>query len=787
MPPTILKRGKPRADVRAPGEAKKADEVRNCMTCQFMLAGCKDPKKAYGYRCTKWTELPIFDLDLDMEGVLKLGAQQSAERDATKQPKAGSSERTFDDILDLIEEQVSSDLPVAPDFKLNDSDLPTAKNYYEWLAGKDFADANERPLVARQLEIMTNMTGEWCPRCSDVDYVKNAKLKHSNAQYFERVTLLERGKCPSCGAKKATMVNKGELLDPIYLIGIAGQRGFKTSTITALESYYIHRWVKLSDPAATFGVLKQQVLTGTYAALTFSQAQKNIWMPLMNIINDAPWFNRYHALLDDYAERTGADKPLYTKGEMWLIYRHRRLMFALASANRSTLRGDTRIDAIIDELGLWKFGKEHEDKERASGPEVYKSLENQLLTIEGAYDGLIKKGYSDLPKPHLFAISSPMDLNDTIMTLRRQTIDDPRVYSFHRPTWDMNPLLPLSSPFMQSRLRADPVKFWRDYGAEPPLSSSGWITEINNVVPLFHKKRKNAAKVEQKIARLGKENELRTVGRVSARALEYGTLLTLDAGQTNNHFSFAISHHEPNPDNDDAPGTVVIDALGEIIPSMQAPISFNSVYTDILEPLAEFHNVQAVLADHWNSASILSAFESKGVFQKKVKLKYDAFSDARSACYDKTLLFPKLDIDDIEDILATKAETYPARFLGKPVAHLFYQILSVRDTGREVTKGSSCTDDLFRAVILAHWGLQQQEIRDSLIISAPRADSPYVGAVFSGGGGGGGARNSSFGFVGARASHGVGDPSGNKYVTRGDVNTGNQAGPTVGMATSRRS
>lgn len=1183
--------------MRALGEALKPDRVRHCLTCKFRLAGCKDPNRNDGHlhRCSKWKELPVLDLDLDMEGILKLGAEQSERaRDlAASKSKVRTAKESMEDAVQMVHDTITSDLPIVPDLRFDDRDFPAAPNYYEWLNGRKFANsgiAGNQPYVAKQLEIMTNFTGEYCPRCSDTEYLEDVPLHDTNSDFLDHVTLLENGVCPKCLSKKSEMVVNGEMLDPVYLIGIAGQRAFKTSSITALESYFIHRWVKLADPVGVFGVLKQQVLTGTYAALTFGQAKKNIWIPLTNIIRDSPWFQGLHAMLDVAAEQ-GDGRPIYVLGEERLEYRHRRLQFALASANRRTLRGDTRIAAIIDELGLWPFGKENEDKERANGPQVYVSLENQMVTIEGAYERLINQGYSDLPKPHMFAISSPMDINDTIMARKRMHENDPRVYSFHycvsgdtliatnlgvvriddlvdhrhgehvtkklkgvyalggdgpakivewhstgkkrmvtvssrdghrlttsrshrykvlrngshvwvrasnlavgdllcvnskallseesidlclsngqdalvasskrlcvsksvrsprvmtpelaysigalvaegsmdtgrgrisvdnedlryltrvqdgwekafglrgniydytgvtarklvvgsvaavyllrelgvsiekaahkevpwsilasdrksqlaflsayidgdgsvcphrisihsksktllrqmqimlnsmgiqarisgatvmtsstadaihlqnmlydvgllkrssalakakphskryglpidfvqrsyrekrRPgylirmntvegsdvpldwastmdkmvlfgsakrnflsyadydagkfrnvvdglihidseahanvseildsrywyspvvkiedagvqnsydltmeatkepaftangiivhnsTWEMNPYLPLESKFLQARLKANPDDFWRDYGAQPPLSSAGWITEPGNVVPLFAKKRKNAATVAQKIIRT-KRGIMRTTGTVQAKPLPHATLMTLDAGISNNSFAFCVAHMETlySSKKDEDIEVMVVDAIGEVIPKQKAHISFDALKNDVIMPIADAHNVKVVLADTFQSESILSEFETKGAFQKKVKLKYEHFSACRSDIYDKRISLPMLEIADVEDILTNKeADPYPARFVGRPAAHLLFQFLSVRDIpGKTVDKGAGCTDDLLRCLVLAHWGLHNPDISAMLVLDEVPFDSGMFGVVKGG-------------------------------------------------------
>ena len=46
--------------------------------------------------------------------------------------------------------------------------------------------------------------------------------------------------------------------------------------------------------------------------------------------------------------------------------------------------------------------------------------------------------------------------------------------------------------------------------------------------------------------------------------------------------------------------------------------------------------------------------------------------------------------------------------------HFMFQIITVQDTGRQVVKGPDMTDDLWRAVVLGSWALDNLDFKDFL-------------------------------------------------------------------------
>ena len=99
--------------------------------------------------------------------------------------------------------------------------------------------------------------------------------------------------------------------------------------------------------------------------MTFARAKALLFTPLRSAVDDSPWFQDYHALLDDYSEKYGEE--LYAVGRELINYRHRNLVLYPASPSKRSLRGDTRSWFAVDEIGWFPFGEGSSHRERRWG------------------------------------------------------------------------------------------------------------------------------------------------------------------------------------------------------------------------------------------------------------------------------------------------------------------------------------------------------------------------------------------------------------------------------------
>jgi hypothetical protein len=720
------------------GDAKKPDSFRNCLSC-VNFGSCKDPKKSFKHLCSKWVEMP--QLDDPSKGILDL--VRSGDVEPRRKPVKGEKKAPRR-LTEAVEEAVNSKLPIPPDFTLGDEDYPEAGNFWQWLSKPEFAEGSFTP-YPKQFELLMTLEGCYCPRCSDPKLMGGrVPVDYNFDNLLDRIQLLDRGVCPKCKARKSSLVRKGELNDPYTLLGIIGQRAGKSATVMAYEAYNIHRFLKVPNPQQLYGTMKSQLLTGTYTALTLPQAKQNLWSHLDGYFSATEWFREYHRFLSNKAAETGIER-LHKFGELSVAYEHKGLFFGVEAPNKRSMRGRSRLSGIIDEGSWFPFGTDNEGNERMTGEEVFTALFNSMATIVTAHENLLAKGYDFVPKPLIGTVSSPVDVNDLVMKMQRQAKGSRTIYSFKFATWEFNPTLKRNSALIDQAYRTDAVKAERDFGANPPLSSSGWVVGTTNVFPNFvgetNLMRIKQAKLKSKFnsnVKDAKAKAFRTGARLEGpeeQQAEFGRVLCLDAGLVNNSFAIAVAH------KDEETGQVVLEALGEIMPTRDAPISYEKLYADVLSPLCEIYGIQAVVSDHWQSESTLDRLEQDHNVQRfSHKLKYKHFTDAKSAFLDRQIILPSLEDGMSEEtaIFDTALE-YPKRFVGKPAAHLFYQILTVKDIiGKEVTKGNGSTDDLFRCMILAHWALNEPEVLEAL--AEPSNDTPFessdIGITISGTAGG---------------------------------------------------
>lgn len=751
------------------GEPRRATLQRNCLICTKWQT-CRDPDKTGTYACSRFRES-----EDNAEALMALLDQQNSKvpDDIEEQIALADSEES---ISDIIEQVLTSGVPVPPDLKINDRHIPRPANIFEWMTDPRFLGQEQSPF-GKQLQVAVHLMGEWCPSCSDVDYFEDVPVEDTADDIQERVTFLRKGVCPECGAHKADLVAEGILDDPFEMVGVAGQRATKTATANIIEGYNTCRWLLTPNLPETYKVLSSAVLTSTYTATTFGQARENFWEPFNAILTTAPWFNNYHKFLTKRGYELGEE--LFVHNETVIRYRHKNMLLSPAAPSKRTMRGRTRISAVIDELGWFPIGqtKGGKDFERLDAKEVHKALSNSLRTIKSAYRRRLKAGYSNLPKPLMINISSPASINDMIMTLYRKHQNSREVYTFKYKTWEFNPLLPESE--FKEEFRTDPVVAARDYACEPPLGVNSWFKDHDALSEVFHGG-KNGIKVMSTsfVSKSGKKLMTGNFTPLRTPKTNYSGVLAIDPGYVFNSFAFSIAYPVALPsriENDDDERTstkVRIFAVGEVIPKNDRQISFNSLYRNILLPFCQQYNIGAVIGDRWQNIKLMQDLEdAEGIPYFEHRLTNDQFDSYREAIFDKNIILPKPEME-LEDIMNVTMDDYPHCFYLKPISHLIYQHLTVVSTGNTVIKGDA-TDDMFRTTVLAYTALQQEEILEELTaVHEEYAGGGALGAVALGSSGTSSQGQRGGSAVGSKFSLGTGSAGGN--------------GSSLGMVARRR-
>lgn len=472
--------------------------------------------------------------------------------------------------------------------------------------------------------------------------------------------------------------------------GILNHNSGKSAFFNLLVPYLTHKWVKVEKPVETLGLMSSSILIGTCTALTWAKAQELLYDPISNAIENSKWFQQYFQLLDDYEERTGIE--LYKFKDTFLSFNHKNLILNTSGPNKRTLRGSTRWLSIIDEIGWFPHGDDSDERERASANEVYVSLDRSLKTVRKSTMKLLKEGYDNIPLAYGCGISSPSSYNDKIMELVRNFKGSKEVLVHQAPTWEMNPLF--TKEDFAKEYQDDPIKAERDFGANPPMAENAWISDVKSLDHLLVNRWVVDYQYDHFTNRSGVDMVFGKLRSTKAPPTCPPTVLTIDAGYSNNSFALAITAN-------DGRGANVL-AVAEIAPKKGITvINYTRTVKQLLYPLIKAFNVQAVGADRWNSLKLLQDIEEDchvHTFQYSLKptdfdLVYDYLMEDIPAI---KLPRPEMDLGQIFVI-----SDYPHGFKYKPNSHLYHQFSTVNVDGRgSVEKGNGYTDDILRAVAL---------------------------------------------------------------------------------------
>lgn len=472
--------------------------------------------------------------------------------------------------------------------------------------------------------------------------------------------------------------------------GILNHNSGKSAFFNLLVPYLTHKWVKVEKPVETLGLMSSSILIGTCTALTWAKAQELLYDPISNAIENSKWFQQYFQLLDDYEERTGIE--LYKFKDTFLSFNHKNLILNTSGPNKRTLRGATRWISVIDEIGWFPHGDDNDERERASANEVYVSLDRSLKTVRKSTMKLLKEGYDSIPLAYGCGISSPSSYNDKIMELVRNFKGSKEVLVHQAPTWEMNPLF--TKEDFAKEYQDDPIKAERDFGANPPMAENAWISDVKSLDHLLVNRWVIDYQYDHFTNRSGVDMVFGKLRSTKAPPTCPPTVLTIDAGYSNNSFALAITAN-------DGRGANVL-AVAEIAPKKGITvINYTRTVKHLLYPLIKAFNVQAVGADRWNSLKLLQDIEEDchvQTFQYSLKptdfdLVYDYLMEDLPA-----IKLPRPEMD-LGQIFVTS--DYPHGFKYKPNSHLYHQFSTVNVDGRgSVEKGNGYTDDILRAVAL---------------------------------------------------------------------------------------
>lgn len=620
------------------------------------------------------------------------------------------------------------------DLKIDDRDLPLAKNFYDFsfnIIGKD-----SNPPWARQLWTGAMLNGEICPCCSKKSWldINTVPKDFKSRDLPEFLQFLENGICPKCKRTKAELIANHDLKAYIELVLVWGQRSGKSESAAFFSAYHTHRYLKFPKLSTLSLALQASTpLTATFVSLTFTKAVSLLWTPLYNKITSSSWYKNYHEMLDYYGNKSGVE--LYRKKDLFIKYHHKGLHLYPSHPNGPILRGDTRYLAVVDELGLFPLpsGNEEEDEqsERANSDEAHKSLTNSLTTVQAVSQQLLKKGYNSVPTALMMGVSSPMSERDKVMRLLKESKTEQGtklILGIQLPTWEVNPFIERDHPIITLAYERNAAKAERDFGANPPRVHNTYM-EAKMVESGIFVGNPNTHAIKHMFDQ--PEEIYGTLIRKGTIA--HPTVLTVDAGYSNNAFAITVGYF------DFGTGKTHICTVLEVVPQQGRKINFNLMYKHIILPLAIELNAVVMGADRWNSLDLLHRIKDDRGLDKEgkpitssaqVTLRRKHFDQVYQMMHDKSLILPRIDPQDQKLVLEQGVENFKLEMVDKPIAHLMLQCVTVKDSNPSLPpeKGEGFTDDLWRSMVLCatmiHIPKVMERLKKAVVVAKTSVQAP---------------------------------------------------------------
>lgn len=601
------------------------------------------------------------------------------------------------DLQDIIDRVIASGLD--PSVFDDDIEIEYAKNVIDFATSSDFMGMET--LWAKQAEQCVRMYADYCPSCSNDDFMEDVPVDASIGTFRSNVVLLNNGICPECNK------NRRELFDslPWELVSCLGQRSGKTAvTAGVLAPYYVHRFLQLPNPARFYGLMQNSFFELTFVAVTAGQVKRTLWKNFKEALIQSAWFTQYFKELRKVEQAQGLEKgTLYKVQDQSIVFANKLLGCSYAAADMSALRGSTRVFCSIDELAWFKQGS---TAVRANAEETYASLSNSLRTVRSASDVKWRDGEYNTMPGMMCNISSPSSQYDKMMSLLKEGDTDPRKVTFHYSSWEASPLITRES--LASEETNDPVKFWRDFGARPPTANSPFIESEQAIEemqvsdppllrwkPEFIRDELDSSRVRYVAAKLLtslNDNRLRMVPRV----------LTVDCGETAN--SYCLSIHSVRPGENDT-FHLQLDAFIEAKPekkmdtgqliSVHFPTMENLVKS-IVDPITGLQ-IKAVLYDRWGSSGVIQELNRMRVKAIKYSPRDADFKRLRTMVYNGHYKMPRWEHKKLADFDMTSVSA----IRNAPYTHFGAQFATVREIGKKIVKPEAGEDDGFRTAVLA--------------------------------------------------------------------------------------
>ncbi len=312
--------------------------MKSCIGCDNYI-GCLDPKKAISYSCSKFIPVSLYGIGEKGKQTKKNSTKSNAfelayaversSKDPVEILDSLDEDYEFDLAKQVMDVVMSSDKSLSRDLKVPDGDFPTAPNFYTFCTSPKYLKQTPYPW---QILIPTILFADFCPRCTDQDYLfDDWKSTDSYSKIEKKVAFLEHGVCPHCKARRSELVAEGEMNFYEEAAFCLGQRSGKSANLGDVAAYTTHLNIKLQNVNEVYGLKANNELHGTFVALTYGQAKDTLWDPFYNNLVDAPWFCVAEGTLVSLAD--GTAKPIESMA---------------VGDEVSTLEGTSVVDRVFD-------------------------------------------------------------------------------------------------------------------------------------------------------------------------------------------------------------------------------------------------------------------------------------------------------------------------------------------------------------------------------------------------------------------------------------------------------
>lgn len=621
------------------------------------------------------------------------------EFDFFKQKESKEDNKIFDP-QQYAEELVFEQVPDSVLDSIDESDLPIPANFLEAVVGKKFLSGT---ILPRQIQIGSLLHGDICPHCSNPKAINNL-YDQKLGWIYDNVMFMRNGVCPKCKRTRLDLYKEELFNYPNACFVCAGQRSGKSILSGGLLAHYQNMRFNTMTNKKGKRVIPYKYfhnppapLYGTFTAVNLGQAYKNLWDPFKGYLS-SPWYTLYFEILDYYGKKLGIE--LYKNTTTFLQFNHKKLGWLCEPPDKKTLRGKTRFYFDMDELD-WHDLDVKDDSKRGSAKEVMAAGRNSLVTVRRKSLKKLQKGCFNVPTGLECYVSSPAEANGILLRKIRESKRNTSMLGFHYATWEFNP--DFSSP--EDIGESDPMILARDFGAKPPLADSPFYNDSKNLVGLIGKRTGLAEyEVLENKNSYGEINIYPKLGKISY-SNTYPKILTLDNGQVNNCFSACISHLEKN--------VVVNDFLVTVKPSKSRKINLSKCFDDFVLPIVnnKSFNIVMVSYDRWNSSQAIDSLKDSGVFALQYSIKYSDFLEIRSGLSSGLFEFcnPSMDVSCL--VTQDSDLNFVEISNSNPYFGLLYEILTVRDLGRTLSKPTNGDDDIFRAWALGCALIKKEEYK----------------------------------------------------------------------------